>query len=300
MAEQWLKVRHSLVRSAKIRALMRELRCKKHAALGLAISWLVWIDEQTTDGLTHLLPDELDDEIGFRGCADALISIGWAALGEDGCVYALEFGKHCGDSAKERAQGARRVERCRGRKNGNAESNGDCNGKSVTESLPEKNRIYSNNKVEHSSTVDVGAQAVPSSRPQDDFSGWLRAVGAVVPMLGRLNLERPLPRAVEAAARMACALVPMRADVLELLRRYYAADSVPSYRPDSLEHFFEHLPDVLQHAQNWCKWDDVRQRKAAAVARRKAAEAEREAKAGADAHEMTEAEREAFFKELRG
>lgn len=280
MAEAWLKVRHSLLRSAKVRALMRELRCKKHAAVGLAVAWLVWIDEQTTDGQTHLLPDELDDEIGFRGCAEALISIGWAALGEDGCVYALEFGKHCGDSAKERAQGARRVERHRnkqGAKNGNAECNGECNGESVTKTLPDKKRIYSN-KVEHSSTVVTRAAVEPCAAPplsyeeRGDFGNWLVALGEVVPMLGRLNLDHPLPRKVEEVAQHAYRLVPMSAANLRMLQRYYAAEGVQSYRPESLEHFFEHLPDVLQHASNWCRADDRRQRKLAATERARAQE----------------------------
>lgn len=288
MAEAWLKVRHSLLRSSKIRALMRELRCKKHAAVGLAVAWLVWIDEQTTDGQTHLLPDELDDEIGFRGCAEALISIGWAALGEDGCVYALEFGKHCGDSAKERAQGARRVERHRnkqGAKNGNAECNAECNGESVTKTLPDKNRIYSN-KVEHSSTVVTRAAVEPCAAPplsyeeRGDFGGWLVALGEVIPMLGRLNLDHPLPRKVEEVAAAAFRLVPLDAENLDMLRRYYAAETVKSYRPDSLEFFFQNLPDVLQHAANWCRWDDKQIRKAAATARRKAAEAALESRVG--------------------
>lgn len=274
----WLKLNHGLVRSAKVRALMRVLRCKKHAALGLMVSWLVWVDEQTTDGITGLSPDELDDEIGFRGGAEALISIGWAALGEDGLVCAVEFGKHCGESAKKRAEDARRKanQRLRDKDVSRDVSRKKCDNSHAVCHADGVSRIEENNssnKVELSSTVDVGAAAVPCPLPQDEFVGWLMAVGGVVPMLGRLNLERPLPRAVEAAARMACGLVPMTGEVLELLRRYYAAESVPSYRPDSLEKFFENLPDVLQHAQNWCRWDDARRRKAAATARRRAVEA---------------------------
>jgi len=269
----WLKLNHSLVRSPKVRGLMRALRCKKHAALGLAVAWLCWVDEQTTDGQTGLSPDELDDEIGFRGCAEALISIGWAALGVDGLVYAVEFGKHCGDSAKKRAldntrkanQRARDAEMSRKmRDKSHAECHADC-----VSRIEENNN---SNKVEHGSTVDVGEAAEPSSRPPYDFADWLQTIGSVVPMLGRLNLDKPLPRAVEASARMAYALVPLNAEVLELLGRYYAAKSVSSYRPDSLEKFFENLPDVLQHAQNWCLKDDRAKRKAAATARRKVLE----------------------------
>lgn len=172
----WLKVNHSLVRSAKVRGLMRELRCKKHAALGLAVNWLCWIDEQTKDGQTGLLPDELDDEIGFRGCADALISIGWAALGEDGCVYALEFGKHCGESAKERAENARRVAKCKAKKKGvTDEVTEDCyqgNEKTLPNALPEKNRIeyIDNITLRGNNTVDMeaGAMGVPLPGSADE------------------------------------------------------------------------------------------------------------------------------------
>lgn len=169
----WLKVNHSLVRSAKIRGLMRLLRCKKHAALGLAVAWLCWVDEQTTDGQTGLSPDELDDEIGFRGGAEALIGIGWAALGEDGCVYALEFGKHCGESAKERALNNRRqankrardkevsrvVSRDVSRFERDAEGDG-CHAVCVTR-IEENRREENSDTVSGNITVDVGGAAVP-------------------------------------------------------------------------------------------------------------------------------------------
>ena len=311
MAEAWLKVRHSLLRSAKVRALMRELRCKKHAALGLAVAWLVWIDEQTTDGQTHLLPDELDDEIGFRGCAEALISIGWAALGEDGCVYALEFGKHCGDSAKERAETARRVAKCKSKKKQlvTEEVTKNCyqgNENVLPNALPDKNRI-DNNKVELSSTVVTGAPAEPCATPplsweeSGDFGGWLVALGEVVPMLGRLNLDHPLPRKVEEEALRAYRLVPLTAVNLRLLQRYYAAEEVRSYRPESLEFFFRDLPDVLQHATSWCRYDDSRQRKKAATERVRAQERANAVQDVADAVSAEEAEAEfaAMRKELR-
>lgn len=113
---EWLKINHTLVRSAKIRGLMRALRCKKASAVGTALLWLCWIDEQTEDGHTGLTADEMDEELGVRGAVAALVSIGWAAVDEAGAVYALEFGKHCGMSAKARAENARRVASCKARK----------------------------------------------------------------------------------------------------------------------------------------------------------------------------------------
>lgn len=167
----WLKVNHSLVRSPKLRGLMRALRCRKHAALGFAVSWLCWVDEQTVDGQTGLRPDELDDELGFRGGVEALIGIGWAALGGDGLVYALEFGKHCGVSAKERALNARRqsnrralsrdVSRCE-----RDVERDECNAEGVTRI--EENRIeYMENTLSGNNTVDMVADAGRVPLPVD-------------------------------------------------------------------------------------------------------------------------------------
>lgn len=113
----WLKVNHTLLRSPKLRALRRELGCKKHAALGLAINWLIFVDEQTTDGNTHLCVDDVDDELGVEGAVHALLAIGWAEIDDDGNVCAVDFGKHCGETAKKRAINARRVSKCKNREN---------------------------------------------------------------------------------------------------------------------------------------------------------------------------------------
>lgn len=113
----WIKVRNALVRSARVRRLRKYLSCKNHfAAIGYAVSWLCWVDEQTLDGHTHLTPEELDEELGMRGGARGLMEIGWAALDEEGCLVALEFDKHSGDTARQRAENARRKERCIARK----------------------------------------------------------------------------------------------------------------------------------------------------------------------------------------
>ena len=110
MAETWIKIRHALLRSPKIRQLARQLNCNKNEAFGVAVAWLMWVDEQSADGETFLTPVELDEEIGSAGAVAALVEIGWAVLNEDGTVASLEFGKHCGASAKRRAQDARRVD----------------------------------------------------------------------------------------------------------------------------------------------------------------------------------------------
>ena len=104
----WLKLNHPLMRSPKVRRLARALNCSKLEAFGLMVSWLVLVDEQTIDGCTGASVEDIDDEIGRVGAVDGLIAIGWAELDTDDNVCAIDFGKHCGDTAKKRAMDARR------------------------------------------------------------------------------------------------------------------------------------------------------------------------------------------------
>jgi hypothetical protein len=226
--------------------------------------------------------------------SEALVHVGWASVGADGLVYVTDFEQHNGESAKSRALSARRQEKFKS----NAPAVTKSNAESVTEALPNAlPRIYNienNKKGVLSNTVDMSASACPNTHTSE-FGDWLKAAGTAVPMLQRLNLDKPLPRAVEAEARKAAALVPMTPETVEQLRRYYAAEEVRSYRPNCLEWFFRDLPDVLTHAANWCKADDRAQRKAAATARRKA----REGVLVGDGVVCTDEERNAFLDSVR-
>lgn len=292
----WLKVRHALVRSAKVRGLMRALHCKKHVALGVALNWLVWLDEQTEDGLTHLMPKELDDEIGFSGCTDAMISIGWATLGSDGCVEAIEFGKHCGESAKKRAENAARQASFKARQRSNARSNAKSNASALPNALPEENRIEENDKGVCKAVVNNGANApcnatVPQSPAEpervtdaDDPPGvsecgaeqspsrpswgaWMSAVAQAHPSCSR---SRTLAPDVESAARAAYERFPDAIRYAELLAAYYASrlqeDSrrVKFYRPQAQRWYFEQLEDIVTHAERWkreMRWKPESERK---------------------------------------
>lgn len=254
----WLKVRHALVRSAKIRMLMRELHCNKMTALGLAVTWLCWIDEQSVDGRTHLTPDELADELGFRGCADALCAIGWAALGVDGCVVACEFGKHCGASAKERAENARYQAEYRQRNSkekGKKKSKDGSKEKILREPLPEENRIEDNNNGAGRATAVRAAGALPAP-PPDGFPEWLGALCQAHPSARQSRVLAPdvLEEALAAFARC-----PQAAQQSELLAAYFADRMQedryrkPFYRPAGQARFFHDLEDVVTHAERWAR-----------------------------------------------
>ena len=120
----WIRIENSLTRSKKMVKLARELHCNRMTALGIAITWLSWLDEQTVDGRTGMCCEEADDILGFKGAGSALVSIGWAELDEHGALVAVDWEQYNGESAKQRALKARRNERYYNRRNSDAASVG--------------------------------------------------------------------------------------------------------------------------------------------------------------------------------
>lgn len=133
----WIKVLNTLPRCKAIYALMRALHCKRHAAIGLAVDWLCWLDVNSTNGETGMLDDEISDVLGWQGAAEALSAVGWVSHDEQGYVVAVDFDKHNGETAKKRAEDAERQRKSRGKRDA-------CHGKSVTdvtaETRPDKIR----------------------------------------------------------------------------------------------------------------------------------------------------------------
>lgn len=191
----WIKVRHALVRSAKLRLLAKELNLgmkgKQLIALGLAVKWLCWIDEQTENGETCLMPSELDEEIGWEGLASGLVSIGWAALGDDGRIVAVDFEKHSGDTAKKRAEAARRKGLQREREASAGQMSHSMSQKSVTKSVTrkEEKRIEENRK-EKNSPIVCSLSSIPDYADRANFAPPLEQVLATMAPIAKDKLTR--------------------------------------------------------------------------------------------------------------
>lgn len=253
----WIKIMTTLPKSVAIYRLMRELRCKRHAALGLALDWLCWLDANSTDGNTGLLDEEISDVLGWPRAAEALDAIGWVSHDEQGCVVAVEYAKHNGESAKKRAEDARRQQRSRLVRDG-------CHGKSVTDVTnfcDQKRREDIHTEVVGSSTVDVGA-AAKLPPPPEGFCEWVCALCRAHPSASRnrvLHGEPLLAQDVRAAALEAFARCPQAVEAAPLLAAYFA-DRLQQdrfkrafYRPPGQAHFFRDLEDVLAHAERWAR-----------------------------------------------
>lgn len=150
------------------------LGVSRHEALGLLVEWFCWLDGVTEDGKTGLNAGQINSLFecnakSVTGCnaesvnfCNAMQEIGWLSVDENGEIYAVNYVENNGETAKKRAQTAKRVSNMRKSKC-NAKSVTVCNAESVTRE--DKRRIYNNSKDTYSlnNTVSVGNE-VPERR----------------------------------------------------------------------------------------------------------------------------------------
>lgn len=140
----WIRIETSLPRSPKMHRLARLLQIDRMQAIGLALTWLAWLDEQTVDGCSGLTPEELDGMLGVPGASDALQRIGWCEVDAAGEVRAVDWEQYNGESAKKRALGARRFERYAARKKAEAKANAKTNAEALEERCNTNAEAYEN------------------------------------------------------------------------------------------------------------------------------------------------------------
>lgn len=91
-----------------------------------------WFDQHTIDGnAAGVTPALLDRVIGVTGFVQAVANVGWLVVTESG-IRLCRFDEHNGDTAKNRAQTAKRVAEHKS----NAKGNGECNANTVTKTVP--------------------------------------------------------------------------------------------------------------------------------------------------------------------
>lgn len=137
MAGEWLKMECATPDKPEVFAITAAMGWDDpDLAVGKLFRVWRWFDQQTTDGNARGVTAALLDRIaGATGFAQAMIDVGWLVVTTTG-VELPNFDKHNGATAKGRAQGAKRVANHRS----NVNSNGECNGKSVTHALPREEK----------------------------------------------------------------------------------------------------------------------------------------------------------------
>lgn len=127
MAVSWIKIEVVLPDKQEVIAMARMLKFKDtDMVVGKLIRLWAWADLQTVDGECVMCTDKFIDRTVFcNGFAKALRSVGWLT-GEDGALGFPNFERHNGETAKARAESARRMAKSReaaGQQNGNGKGN---------------------------------------------------------------------------------------------------------------------------------------------------------------------------------
>lgn len=108
MAGDWIKVESSTPDKPEIDRIAQATGLDHDAVLGKCIRFWAWADQQSVDGDALSVTQAFIDRLVFHpGFAKALRGVGWLD-GRDGHLSIPGFARHNGESAKKRAQSAKR------------------------------------------------------------------------------------------------------------------------------------------------------------------------------------------------
>jgi hypothetical protein len=133
MAGDWVKVEYTTPEKPEVYAVAHALGITQAEAFHACFRIWRWFDANTTDGYARSVTEcDTDAFAGYSGVTQALINEGWM-LRVDGGLQIPHFDYHMSESAKKRAQSAKRMQVLRSRRN-------KCDADSVTNASPEKRR----------------------------------------------------------------------------------------------------------------------------------------------------------------
>lgn len=109
MAGDWIKMNANLGTNPKVIMMADALETSEHHIVGLLFHVWCWADQHSLEGnalsVTEAFLDRLTSVTGF---SQSLRNVGWLG-GEDGNLHFPNFQEHNGQTAKKRAQTAKRV-----------------------------------------------------------------------------------------------------------------------------------------------------------------------------------------------
>ena len=186
MAFAWIKIEDTTPDKPEVWAMAERLGIDADAVVGKLVRIWIWADQQTVNGNARSVTKALLDRCaGVTGFADAMMEAGWL-VAADGGVSFVNFDRHNGETAKKRAQTARRVQRHRAQGDTPAGDAAERNAASVTDSvtkaLPEKRR--EEGKETHGPNGEQGQPYIPERmntpeclKAYSDWCAYLDAAG---------------------------------------------------------------------------------------------------------------------------
>jgi len=135
-----------------------------------------WFDQHTTDGNAESVTAALLDRVvGVSGFVAAVAKVRWLSITDEG-ISLTNFDKHNGETAKQRANTAKRVAGHKANAKGNAGANDEGNDGSVTGALPrgrgrsKSSSLRSEDSAAALSVSDLVAEGVDKQHAAD----WLK------------------------------------------------------------------------------------------------------------------------------
>lgn len=114
----WLKIEHETPEKPEVIAIASMLDLSPDEAFGVIFRMWRWFDTHTRDGNARSVTSALLDKLlGVTGFAEAVASVGWLVVTDNG-LQLPNFERHNGQTSKERALTAKRVAKCKGSGNG--------------------------------------------------------------------------------------------------------------------------------------------------------------------------------------
>jgi DNA replication protein DnaT len=126
VAVPWIKIEHTTPDKPEIDAIADLLGIDPDHVFGILVRLWIWADQQTEKGNARSVTKKaIDRRAKVNDFADAMIAVGWLTCDSAGLTF-INFEKHNGQTAKQRAVTAKRVSK---HKSG---INGEGNAHSVT------------------------------------------------------------------------------------------------------------------------------------------------------------------------
>ena len=158
MAGDWLKIEANTPDKPEVIGIADMLSIHPAHAFGCLFMVWRWFDQHTTEGNASFVTKVTVDRLaGVTGFADAMVNVGWLSVLGDGSIALPNFGRHNGETAKQRGLTAKRVAKSKAKSNADGNDSGNA---SVTDgALPREREEKRREELKPS----VLASSVPSS-----------------------------------------------------------------------------------------------------------------------------------------
>ena len=113
MTGSWLKIETATPRKIEIILIADAMKCSRREAFAMCFEFWAWCDIELKDGhIKRLSLDAIDDAAGLpKGFCRSMADAGWLQVEADRIIV-TNFMRHLGQTAKTRADGARRAAKC--------------------------------------------------------------------------------------------------------------------------------------------------------------------------------------------